>query len=250
MGFYTRPYRPERPPPPRYGRRLFMAALLVWGCVKIFTNSHPAFFAPTAPVTAPPPSIVDTGEAADFGPVGDDVYSFMGTRLRGTGSYLDLGDRHFRLPLSLVSQFFPDEMILPSCLTEPPPAPRPPRKPVPVRDDWPGFYGAPWTAWVGDNLIALLQVFAPRDTALGVPAAEFQIYPHYNGQQTPPSFATRAPARMYRGSKAVLYRLFLNGPVRCLDLVVQNGENSGTGHLYYRIYHHYYEVDAEFKIRQ
>jgi hypothetical protein len=81
-----------------------------------------------------------------------------------------------------------------------------------------------------------------------LPPPEFQIYPDQYGAQTTPSFSISAPATFTRGSKAVLYRVFLTGPVRCLDLVVQNGENNGIGHLYYQRYHHYYETNAIFHI--
>jgi hypothetical protein len=204
------------------------------------TPNHASFTPAQAPILIES----SAGEKPD-----EKIYHLAGNRIRGNGTSIDLGDRQTNLPGSLYARFFPHELILPSCLTQPPPPPaRQPAEPLPVRDDWPGFYGAPWLTQLNGNLIVLLHVYAPRRSALPVPAPEFQIYPDQTNAPTTPSFSSSAPATFTRGSKAVLYRVFVSGPVRCLDLVVQNGENNGIGHLYYRIYHHYYETNAIFHI--
>lgn len=248
MGFFRAPNRPYPKSRPRPRLRLLLFLILVYACIKLLpTPSPPIFRHPHTPSRPPPPIILAGTDD------GHTLHYFNGVRVRGNGTYLDLGDRRTSLPGSLLARFFPDELILPSCLTQPTPSfptpGQPTPKPLPIRDDWPGFYGAPWTARVNGNLIALLHVYAPRNGSLPVAPTEFQIYPDYNGEQTTPAFSLLAPATFIRGSKAVLYRVFLNGPVRCLDLVVQNGENNGIGHLYYQKYHHYYKVDTTFQIQ-
>ena len=257
MRFYTNPDQPPAPParrarPSRFG--LFLFLMLVYGCFRVLggMHLHPfemhrriAFIAPIVPAPEP----FETMSPA-WRPL-----HLNGRPVWGNGTDLDLGDRRTHLPGSILSRFFPDEMILPSCLTEIPPqtAPVAPRL-LPVRDDWPGFYGAPWIARLNGNLLVLLNVLAPRQAGLPVPAAQFEIYPANTGGSAA-AISLPAPARFYRGSKAVLYRLFLDSPgsgspARCLDLVVRNGANNGIGRLYYQKYHHYYESDASFVIQQ
>jgi hypothetical protein len=144
------------------------------------------------------------------------------------------------------------DLIMPSCLTQPPPAAPATATDaaLPVRDDLPGFYGAPWTGHVGGDLIALLHVYAPRRAAGPVDAPTLQIYRHYDGRQVAPSFAATAPAAVYRGSRAVLYRAYPGGPVKCLDLVVPTGQSQGTAYLYYQEDHHYFERTARFAIQK
>ena len=251
MGFLRSPLSGERKP--RRPSRLHLLAFLalVYAIIRLLGDPKQPLFEHRHPSPEPPLPVLTLGINTDWAPTETD--HFLGKRVRANGTYLDLGDRRTSLPASLLSRFFPAELVAPSCLTQPPPpvpAPGlPPLSPLPVRDDWPGFFGAPWTARVNGTLIAMLQVYAPRNTALAAPGPQFQIYPNYNGQQLTPSFSTRATASFTRGSKAVLYRVFVNGPVRCLDLVVQNGENNGTGHLYYQRFHHYYETDAVFQIQ-
>jgi hypothetical protein len=232
----------------RLGLVLFLALILaglklVSGpTAHLHEQSHPNLTAPLPILTIP---TIGGQWGPDF-----QGYHFIGMRLRGNGAYLDLGDRRTHLPGSLLSRFFPDELILPSCLTQgSPPSQGQFLATLPIREDWPGFYGAPWTARIDGNLFALLHVFAPRKGTTPIPPPVFQIYQDYDGSQTTPAFSTVAPASFTRGSKAVLYRVFLNGPVRCLDLVVQNGENNGTGHLYYQKYHHFYDLVMTFQIQ-
>jgi hypothetical protein len=254
MGFFRAPVRIDGKPRRRSRLGLLLFLTVVYAAMRF--AGHPSFHLlhPPGRTTFPrPPPILPIADPDEM-PGDLQIYHFTGRRVRGNGTNLDLGDRRTHLPASLISRFFPDEFRAPSCLTQPTPAlPTPgavPPKPLPVRADWPGFFGAPWTAWADGDLIALLHVNAPRNSNLAVPAPIVQLYANYAASPLPsPSFATSAPAVFERGSKAVLYRVFPNGPVRCLDLVVQNGENNGVGHLYYLKYHHYYEMDTIFKIQ-
>ena len=252
MGPFRATDRPLRKPQKRSRQSLLLFLLLVYVGTRFLGTPSPHFLHHPKRLAKPPlPVIYPADFNSEWAP--SPIYHLTGGRVRGNGTYLDLGDRRTQLPASLISRFFPAELVVPSCLTQPAPAMPAPnqttQKPLPVREDWPGFYGAPWITHSNGNLIALLHVYAPRHRNLPVAPPEFQIYPEYNGQQTSPAFDLTAPASFQRGSKAVLYRVFLNGPVRCLDLVVQNGENNGIGHLYYQKYHHYYEVVTTFQIQ-
>jgi hypothetical protein len=257
MGLFSPSNRRRQIPQRRSRPSLLFFLLIVWAVLKLLSNSAPPSLHPFSHASLPvPPRPVPIYHPPGFENnwlTTPPFYNFPGFRVIGTGTFLDLGDRRTQLPASLLINFFPDALILPSCLTQPPPPAPPPaqpaNKPLPVRDDWPGFFGAPWVARVNGTLIALLHVYGPRNTALPVASPQFEIYPSYTAQQTKPAFSTSGQARFIRGSKAVLYRVFLTGPVRCLDLVVKNGENSGTGHLYYMRYHHYYEMDIIFQVQ-
>ncbi len=249
MGLFRPPDRSQRQPQ-KYPRRHLLAFLiLLFIFIKLIGAPKNQFFHHIISAHRPPPAILSVVEPNDDGTPAVGIYHLTGIRVRESGTYLDLGDRRTHLPASLLSRFFPDELIVPSCLTQPSPALPTAIQPTAIHDNWPGFYGAPWIARVNGNLIALLDVYAPRNTALPVAAPRFQIYPNYTGQPIAPSLSLSAPATFTRGSKAVLYRVFINGPIRCLDLVVPNGENNGLGHLYYRKNHHYYETDATFQVQ-
>ena len=255
MGLFRAP-EPIRKPQKHSRLSLAIFLLVVYVAVKLLGSPAPLTFHPDFLHFSTPLKIRSKADLliAIYPGLNDSYglprnYDFSGWRIRRSGTYVDLGDKRTRLPASLLSRFFPAELIVPSCLTQQVPAADPAAaRPLPVRDDWPGFYGAPWTARLNGNLIALLHVQAPRKGAATVASPDFQIYAAYHGQATP-DFDVPAPADFERGSKAVLYRVFPNGPIRCLDLVVQNGENYGIGHLYYQKYHHYYEMDTIFQVQ-
>jgi len=251
MGFFN---RRQQTPQRRPRRSLLFFLILVVAVLKLLGSpvQKPFDHQKPFPGLPPPPVFYPPDVETDWLPPAQN-YQFNGYRVGGNGTFLDLGDRRTHLPESLLIRFFPEELVVASCLTQPPP-PTPPsnqpvNKPLPIREDWPGFFGAPWIARSNGNLFALLHVYAPRNAALPVAAPQFQIYPSYSGQQTTPAFSAWEQAIFLRGSKAVLYRVFMDGPVRCLDLVVKNGDNSGTGHLYYLKHHHYYEMDTTFQIQ-
>ena len=192
-----------------------------------------------------------TGGAAPAG-TARQIY-FGGRPIVGTGTHINLGPALSTPPRALFAWLFgARNLIVPSCLTEPPPAAvtDAPDSKLPVRDDLPGFYGAPWTGALGGNLLALLHVYAPRNPARPADDAILQIYRHYDGQQTVPDAATDAPVRIYRGRAAILYRVFAGAPVRCIDLVVPVGQGAGTAYLYYRRYQRYFEATARFAVQK
>lgn len=244
---------PNWPAPSRFRLRTIVILILIYACFKTFGIGHLPPFPTQNPEAAaiqarPIPIPPDSSGTARF-----HVIDFGGRPARHAGSLIELGNAAATPLQSVIAWLFgANRVILPSCLTEQPPAPlqaaAAPR--LPIRDDLPGFYGAPWTARYAGNLVALLRVYAPRDAVQPQPGATLQVYRHYTGQLDVPDFAAAAPVRVYRGSAAVLYRVFANGPVRCIDLVVPNDQPQGTGHLYYEKYQRYYEATANFIIQK
>lgn len=107
-------------------------------------------------------------------------------------------------------------------------------QPLNVRDYLPGFYGAPWVTSMGGNLVSLLDVRVPSDAGSPIPEPHLQIYKDYKGNaKQKASFSARVPVNVYRGSDATLYRVFVNGPMQCLDLVVPKRQPLGNGNVYY-----------------
>src|SRR5258708_3491273 len=89
-------------------------------------------------------------------------------------------------------------------------------------------------AGLGGNLVVLLSVRVPSDAGSPVPQPELNIYKDYAGDpKQKPSFSARVPVNVYRGSDATLYRVFVQGPMRCIDLVVPNSTPRATGNVYY-----------------
>src|SRR5258708_12336715 len=89
-------------------------------------------------------------------------------------------------------------------------------------------------AGLGGNLVVLLSVRVPSDVGSPVTQPELNIYKDYAGDpKQKPSFSARVPVNVYRGSNATLYRVFVQGPMRCIDLVLPNSTPRETGNVYY-----------------
>jgi hypothetical protein len=60
------------------------------------------------------------------------------------------------------------------------------------------------------------------------------IYKNYHGNtHQAPSFKGEADVNVYRGTQKTVYRVFIDGPAQCLDLVVADAQFKGQGNLYY-----------------
>jgi outer membrane protein OmpA-like peptidoglycan-associated protein len=95
------------------------------------------------------------------------------------------------------------------------------QKEVSISEYMPGLYGTSWTDTVNGNLVAITNVSVYRDG--GQPAAQptVLVYKDYvNGMNAKPDLKKVAQVNTYRGEKGLLYRLFVNGPVQCMDVVL------------------------------
>lgn len=120
---------------------------------------------------------------------------------------------------------------------------------LPLAGDLPQFYNEPWTARDGNSLIAMLDVQAARDSSEPVPDPRLQVYRDWYlpGHSKRPAFSRRARAEIFRGKKAVLYRVYGDGPIGCIDLVDPKGGRTATGYVYYGMHGQPYESKVKFE---
>ena len=105
---------------------------------------------------------------------------------------------------------------------------------MPVRSYMPGFYGTPWLGGFHGNLVVVLNAYIPRDFGSPVPEPKLVIYKRYrNNRNEKPSYMAHVPVNVYRGEKGTLYRMFVKGPLQCIDLVKTNSPGNAKGRLYY-----------------
>ncbi len=190
-------------------------------------------------VSAAAPSSAQSHSAPSASGSGPD-YNFGGAPTAGGGIPVKLGSTPSKSSFSLISNANAGSpMTLNSCLGDRPHSASAVRnlatdQVLNVRDYLPGFYGAPWAAGVGGNLVALLNVRVPNDAGSPVPEPELKIYKNYAGDtKQKPSYSARVPVNVYRGSDATLYRVFVDGPMQCMDLVVPVSKPRATGNVYY-----------------
>jgi hypothetical protein len=58
------------------------------------------------------------------------------------------------------------------------------------------------------------------------------------------------PVSVSRGSQALLYRMFVDGPIRCIDLVIPNGAGAGTAYVYYPFHGRLFEAEGRFAVQR
>ncbi|MBN3766198.1 OmpA family protein [Burkholderia sp. Ac-20365] len=204
-----------------------------------------------APVASQSRSTISTSDAAS-----GSGYNFGGTPTAGSGLPVRLGSTPAKSSFSLISNANAGApMTLNSCLGDRPHVASAVRnlgtdQVLNVRDYLPGFYGAPWAAGLGGNLVALLDVRVPSDAGSPVPQPELKIYKDYAGNvNQKPSYSARVPVNVYRGSDATLYRVFVGGPMQCMDLVVPVSKPRATGNVYYTNRSVDYTASGDFALR-
>ncbi|MEM5312345.1 OmpA family protein [Paraburkholderia sp. JHI869] len=169
-------------------------------------------------------------------------FGFDGKPLGKTGYQVNLGAAQDKSSmLSFITAAHADTpVIIGSCLLDHPHASTPIRslatnQPLKVEDSLPGLYGQPWFGSQGDAAVALLRVYVPSDAAAPVPPVTAEIY-HREGSgyaAIPVARFSDAPVNVYRGADATLYRVFLHGSARCVDLRVPTKSAAGSGLVVY-----------------
>jgi len=218
--------------PPRWQARVFVACVLL---AAFLGRHHQLSLFPTAAVEAGPSEPIPYTTH----------YYFGGQPLRGAGTPLQLGAGSTGFWSSFLPSAAPPAGQV-SCLAAPPPA-LVNRSPKNIAADLPGLYGAPWVASVNGGLIAALNVVVPRNPSWQPAGPVLQIYRHGARQ---PEFSQTVPVSVTRGSSALLYRMFINGPIRCIDLVIPNGAGAGTAYLYYPFRGRLFEAEGHFAIQR
>ena len=103
-----------------------------------------------------------------------------------------------------------------------------------IRDAVPGLHGAPITGLVNGNFILIVKPYAPRDAGSPAPDPKLEVFRDYSTRHTKePDFKGYVPVNVYRGRQATLYRMFVNGPMQCMDIVVHGRTASTNGQIYY-----------------
>lgn len=167
---------------------------------------------------------------------------FGGTVVGNTPPAVDIGKpTGSGSGVSLISQAYADEPLSNSCMQDRPRVSRGVKSlkdgsEFSTRDYLPGLYDTSWFARANGHLVALTHVAVLRDG--GVPARRPQllIYKDYQGDKAAKATFNATPeVNTYRGDKGVLYRVFVNGPLRCIDMVVGADKTSATqaSNLYY-----------------
>ncbi len=104
----------------------------------------------------------------------------------------------------------------------------------PAGDAVVGIYGEPITGMLNGNYVAILGAYAPKDAGSPVPEPKLEVYRNQTENHARhPTYAKSVPVVVYRGTDATLYRIFVNGPMECMDVVVPTRQEGDNGKVYY-----------------
>lgn len=91
------------------------------------------------------------------------------------------------------------------------------------REYMPGTYDSSWVANANGHLVTLTHVAVLRDGAVPVGKPSLAVYRDFKGGgKTKPTSIEPVEVNVYQGNKAMLYRAFGKGSVRCVDMVIPN----------------------------
>lgn len=186
------------------------------------------------------------------------TYDFGGAPLQGAEPPIDLGTQRSHSMFRFIRSAHAGDarILLGTCTSDHPHLASAVRnlssgKVLPVRDDVPGFYGAPWLSEPHGNLVAILDAYVPRSAGLPVPDPRVDIYRGYaRFRERQPTFSRLAPVNVYRGRRGTLYRVFVGGPMQCMDLFVPAHAGSGTARIYYPLIGQSYLATSTFTLHQ
>ena len=113
------------------------------------------------------------------------------------------------------------------------------QKDLPMSDYVPGLYNTSWSDTVNGNLIGLTNVDVPRDGGAAAGKPTLFIWKNYNAKKKmpPADFQASPDVNVYRGSHAILYRVFVGGPMKCMDVLfpyTDTGESRNSSLFYDR----------------
>ena len=185
------------------------------------------------------------------------AYDFGGRPLQGSGAPIDLGAPQMHSMFSFLRTANAEAPVeVGACTLDQPHIAESVRnlateRVLPVRDAVPGFYGAPWISEPHGNLVAILNAYVPKAAGLPVPEPRLEIYKDYSRyHQRVPSYARLVPVNVYRGSRETVYRMFIGGPIRCMDLIVPTDNAAGPAEIYYPNQGTTFLASSTFHIRQ
>lgn len=110
------------------------------------------------------------------------------------------------------------------------------QKNISVTEYMPGLYNTSWMDTVNNNLVGLANVTVLRDGGAPGNRPNLYVYKNYRaGSGAKPDYAGQPEVNAYRGDKAILYRVFVDGPIRCMDVVFpyDNSGEARNSNLFY-----------------
>jgi outer membrane protein OmpA-like peptidoglycan-associated protein len=85
----------------------------------------------------------------------------------------------------------------------------------------PGLYNTSWYATVNGHLVALNKVGVLREGGALANKPELLLYENYRGDtKAKADYRATPEVNTYQGEKGLLYRVFVGGPVQCMDILV------------------------------
>jgi outer membrane protein OmpA-like peptidoglycan-associated protein len=103
-------------------------------------------------------------------------------------------------------------------------------KTISITEYLPGLYGTSWQATLNGNLVGLRNVAVFRDGGSPARRPDVLVYRDYRpGNSARPDFVATSEVNTYRGDRALLYRVFVRGPIQCMDIVFPY-DNSGAAY--------------------
>ena len=183
---------------------------------------------PVAPVSSPGVSS-STGATSTYG-----VIDFGGSPASTLTPVADFGKEIVPKPgFSLISAAqAANGPVVPSCSADRPRVSNGVKslrdqKDISITEYMPGLYNTSWMDTVNGHLVGLSNVAVYRDG--GSPANKPSVYifkGYKQGSGARPDFTAQPQVNAYRGDKAILYRVFVDGPLKCMDLLFPY-DNSG-----------------------
>ena len=215
-------------------------------------HAPPAHAPAAVAATAPPPA------AARRVGLPPGAYDFGGAPLEGAEPPIDLGTLRSHSMFSFIRTAYASDAaaLIGPCTTDRPHLASAVRnlssgRVLPVRDDLPGFYGAPWLSEPHGNLVAILDAYVPKSSGLPVPDPRVDIYRDYaRFHERQPTYSRLTPVNVYRGPRGTLYRVFVGGPMQCLDLFVPAHAGRGPARIYYPRVGQSYLATSTFALHQ
>jgi outer membrane protein OmpA-like peptidoglycan-associated protein len=201
---------------------------------------------PAGPAAKPAPSqpAVATRQAATASST--DSYDFGGAPVAQRQVAIDIGRPLApKSVFNFISPAMADDMPLTrSCVDDRPRHANPIKELLGNREYhvsqyMPGLYDTSWTDTVNGNLVALTHVAVLRDGAEPARKPTVLVYKASQGKLNAGSkadFSTVAQVNTYQGERGILYRVFVDGPIQCMDLVLPRDQSrqAVNSNLYYQ----------------
>ncbi|MCG2586787.1 OmpA family protein [Massilia sp. TS11] len=110
-------------------------------------------------------------------------------------------------------------------------------RPYPTAEFMPNLYDTSWTDKVNGHLVALTHVAVLRDGAAPAHRPTLLVFRNADNlnAQSRPDYMVEPEVNTYQGEQGLLYRVFVNGPVGCMDIVIPRRDPSQAigSSLYY-----------------